>query len=373
MLLTLGLIACLIACGAGQSGGRSSEGGSKSAGLTCGAGRSGSGSGNAPSGPAPAVAGKLLETGETTLDLVNGGRRTSIACAPGDTSYFEYPAFAADGSRIAYVLATTPTAQGQDWGNDLYSAGLDGSNAKLVYRHDAPGALADFLSWTPDDEGLIFGYSRALYDSQGHYTRSINRIDRLDLATGALSTLIENASQPTLAWDGRQMVYVALAQDGQQTLMIANLDGSSTRTLALNNAGFQTIFAPELSPDGQRIVFAAIGGPSAGSVAPVGSRGLGPGQSVLAMLGRLAASRLQPASAQADGTPYQIWVASLDGTNLHVISGLREDVPFTLWSADGKSLLILGSAALYTAGSDATSLKKIDYGVPHGEIAWYQR
>jgi Tol biopolymer transport system component len=355
VLTTAGFLA---GCGRG-SGGNTSSGGAATGGP----------------GPVPSVNGDLVVTGETTLDLISAGRRTIIARAPTVSTYFEYPTFSPDGKMIAYVLATTPTGQGQDWGNDIYTANLDGSNAKLVFKHDRPGALVDSLSWTPDGASIVFAYSRAIYDAQNHYTGSIYRVDRLTIATGATATLINNAMQPSVSWDGKQIVYVDFPQNDFQasSLAIADGDGGQQRKILTDQKGFQGFFAPHLSPDGKKLVFAAVGGPLGLPTSPtpsVGGRAPMSGGALIAADGGLGF--LRPPSAMADGSPYQIWIANLDGSGLRTISNLREDLPFPVWAADGQSILFLGAGGLYTAGSDGTNLKRIGGGVPHGEIAWYQ-
>jgi len=334
-------------------------------------------SGAGPGGSqTPVLAGELLVTGESTLDFVTKGHQAAIAKAPSVSSYFEYPAFSPDGKMIAYVLAVTPTGQGQDWGNDIYTANVDGSNAKLILKHDKPGALLDSLSWTPDAQSIVFAYSRAQYDAQNHYTGSIYRVDRLSLAGGSVSTLINNAMQPSVSWDGKQIVYVDFPQNDFQaaSLVLANVDGSNQQKLLTNQKGFQGFFAPHLSPDGKRVVFSAVGGPlglPTGSATPSLSRSgpivRAPANAVSA-LGRAAALPV----ARADGSPYQVWIANIDGSDLHTISNLREDLPYPLWAADGRSILFLGAGGLYTANADGANLKRIGPGVPHGEIAWYQ-
>jgi Tol biopolymer transport system component len=324
----------------------------------------------------PIVPGALLVTGESTLDYVSKGHQVSIAKVPGVASYFEYPAFSPDGKMIAYVLATTPTGQGQDWGNDVYTANVDGSNPKLVVKHDQPGALIDSLSWTPDGQFLVYAYSRAQYDAQNHYTGSIYRIDRLSLSDGAVTTLITSAIQPSVSWDGKQIVYVDFPQNDFQaaSLAVANIDGSNSQKVLTNQKGFQSFFAPHLSPDGKKVVFAAVGGPlglpSSTPTPSLGGRDT-PAVAVtsaLSKLGQVAA----PAVAEADGSPYQVWVANLDGSDLRTMSNLREDLPYPLWSSDGTWILFLGAGGLYSANADGTNLKRLGPGVPHGEIAWYQ-
>jgi len=324
------------------------------------------------SGPTPVITGKLVVTGESTLDLIVAGKKSLIAKAPSVNAYFEYPVFAPDGKELAYVLALTPTAQGQDWGNDIYTSNLDGTNAKLVFKHDKIGTLVDSLSWTPDGAALVYDYQRSLYDAQNHYTGSIFRVDRLTLATGDTTTLINNAQYASVSPDGKQIVYVDVPQNdfGAQSLALADIDGSHQQRLLGNQKGFQGYFAPHLSPSGTQVAFAAVGGPLE---APTpGARRSGPPSSLAAAL-RLSAEDLFDAPAvQADGSPYQVWIANIDGSGLHTISSLREDLPYPLWQADGKAILFLGAAGLYTANSDGTNFKRIGGGVPHGEIAWFQ-
>ena len=83
-------------------------------------------------------------------------------------------------------------------------------------------------------------------------------------------------------------------------------------------------------------------------------------------------SVLMAATAEADGSPYQVWIANLDGSDLRTISNLREDLPYPIWAANGQSILFLGAGGLYTANADGSNLKRIGAGVPHGEVAWYQ-
>jgi Tol biopolymer transport system component len=326
----------------------------------------------ADDGPSPLLAGRLVETEATSLEEWAGGRRLTIACSPGASSYFEFPAFSPDGRSIAYVLATTPTGQGQDWGNDVYLANVDGSGVRLVLKHDMPGALIDALSWTRDGTGLIAGYNRAVFDSQGRYLNSILRVDRVTIATGASATLLSNASQPSLSWDGKQIVYVTFTSPDlrESALALANSDGSEGRRILPNLVGFQAYFAPHLSPDGKRLVFAAVGGPLSPSPTPHG--GSAPLPAALRRLATFGTAWPRVLPVEADGSPYQVWVVNLDGSDLHPVANLREDLPFPLWSADGRSILFLGAAALYYANADGSDLKRIDHGVAHGEIAWYQ-
>lgn len=372
------VVACLIAACGGKSSGPPAPNDTGASGSAAS-----QSAGKAAAAAAPQVPGKLIVTGESTLDLIVAGKRTAILRAPANNSYFEYPVFSPDGTKIAYVLATTPTAQGQDWGNDIYTANLDGTNAKLVLKHDHTGVLVDALSWTSDGASLIFAYYLTQYDAQGHYTGQITRIERLSLADGSQTTVLNNAFQPSISWDGKQLVYVDYPQNDFQTptLAIANVDGSQPHKILTAQHGFQTFFAPHLSPNGEQVVFAAVGGPIGLSPSPGGS-GSSPtptGGAMPSSPGRVQAlvahleGWLRPPPALADGSPYQVWVANVDGTDLHALGNLREDLPYPLWSADGKTILFLGAGGLYTAVAAGGDPTRIGNGVAHGEIAWYQK
>lgn len=314
---------------------------------------------------APLLPGKLLETGNKTIDLWDHGRRTPIACASNATTFFGHPTFSPDGQTIAYSVSTVPTGQGQDWGDDIYTANADGSASRLILQHDAAGVLIDSLAWSQDGSALIFGYFRAVYDSTGRFTTAIYQVNRLTLAGGTVTTLLKDASQASLSWDGKQIVYVSYPSSDYNisALAIANSDGSGAHTLLSNQAGFQGYFAPHLSPDGKQVVFAAIGGPVGRGPHPY------PAPRTLQSLAR----RFAVPRAEADGSPYEVWVANLDGSNLHPVANLREDLPYPLWSSDGKQILFLGAAALYLANANGSEVKQIDKGVAHGQIDWLQR
>jgi Tol biopolymer transport system component len=347
-LLVVVLVTLASACAPSQVDGNGS------AGTACG-----------PSESAPLLPGKLLVTGNATIELWTRGRRTIIACVNNSPQYFTHPAFAPDGKSIAYVLSNAPTAGGQDWGDDIYTTNADSTGTRLIHRHETPGAQIDSLAWTPDGSGLIVGSFLVQYGEQGQTASTVFTVSRLDLSSGSTSDLIRNAAQAAVSPDGRSLSYVTYPSTDPNIseIAVADIDGRNAHPILTEQAGFQSYFAPHLSPDGKRIVFAAVGGPVSGMAeAPTGIGALGN------QLGNAWA-----APAAADGSPYELWVANLDGSDLHRVANLREDLPYPQWSSDGNQILFLGAAALYLASADGSSIKQIDKGVPHGQIDWYQR
>lgn len=328
---------------------------------------------------APVLPGKLIETGNTSLDLLEHGQRSPIACVRDTPQYFGHPAFSPDGRRLAFVLSTSPTAGQQDWGDNVYVANADGHDVKLVLQRDAAGVVIDSLAWSPDGTALIYGYFRAVYGSNSQVTSLIYQVRRVSLTDGSVTLLLDNASQPSLSWDGRQIIYVTYPSSDLNVtdLAIAGIDGSSPHAILTSQTGFQSYFAPHLSPDGKRLVFAAIGGPVAGAPRHGTAAAQAPSSTstistIAGRVMRLVSRWLQPATAQADGSPYEVWVVNLDGSGLHPVANLREDLPFPVWSADGRQILFLGAAALYLAQADGSGVRQIDRGIAHGQIDWYQ-
>ncbi|MGI8549740.1 MAG: TolB family protein, partial [Dehalococcoidia bacterium] len=198
------------------------------------------------------------------------------------------------------------------------------------------------------------------------------------LADGSRTTLLNNAIQPSLSADGKQIIYVDYPQNDFQTpsLAIANIDGSGPHKLLTDQKGFQGFFAPHLSPDGKCMAFAAVGGPlsaPSSSATPSINEEPPPALQTLQTVGAILRDGIDAPAALADGLIWQVWTACIDGSKLHALGNLREDYPYPLWSADGKSILFLGSGGLYLIGADGTNLKRLGDGVSHGEIAWYQK
>ena len=264
--------------------------------------------------------------------------------------------------------STSPTAGTQDWGDNVYVANADGRDvAGPILQRDAPGVTIHSLAWSPDGTALIYGYFRAVYGSNSQVTSLIFQIRRVGLTDGSVTLLLDNASQPSLSWDGKEIVYITYPSSDLNVtdLAMAGIDGSNPHTILTSQTGFQSYFAPHLSPDGKRLVFAAIGGPVGRAPQERTAATHAPSPTIAGRVMRLVSGWLEPATAQADGSPYEVWVVNLDGSGLHPVANLREDLPFPLWSADGRQILFLGAAALYLAEADGSGVNAIDRGIVH--------
>jgi Tol biopolymer transport system component len=108
-----------------------------------------------------------------------------------------------------------------------------------------------------------------------------------------------------------------------QDLWLSGAEGENGRRL-LGDPDFQALAGPRFSPDGRRIAFVGVGGPTQPPVRRDARRG-----SPLAWLA--------PRVAAAHGIPWNLWVVNVDGSELRRLTNeLEVDLPTTAWSPDGK-------------------------------------
>lgn len=298
------------------------------------------------------------------------GKETRLFSSPPDQFIF-YPTWSPDGTHFAYLLQTQ--FQGNvatDWGTDLYEADANGTNQKLLLKHDHPGVDIESPSWTPDGKAIVFSYNYTAYDQSGKSQGSTLETRRFDLASGAVTTLVKNGAFPELCADGSKLMWVNFPLDGSspEAIMVGGADGSSPRAVVTADVsdtgnGLQDFSNPRFSPDCSRIIFAAVGGDQS-------TRQLGaPSRNPLArLIGALA-----PAPAEAHGPPWDLWGIALDGSGLARLTHVAEDLPFADWSADGRTVLFIGTYGIYQMPATGGGLKKIDQGTVHGQIAWLQK
>jgi Tol biopolymer transport system component len=308
----------------------------------------------------------LLLTRDQSLYLRNmkTGKSCKMLTAPAG-QFVTYPAWSPDGKQFAYIYDAP--FQGNvtaDWGSDLYVADDGGANAHAVLKHQKIGEQFESPTWLPSGQQLIYSYFYTEYDDKGNYKGQTYEGRQLDLASGASTTIGSNLNGTNLCKDGSLLAYMNFDQVNVDSygIWVSSPDGQNARAVVTGTtnptANFQAYFAPILSPDCKRIVFAAVGG-------TLGSRPAGPTSPLARLLDLFA-----PAKAEAHGPPWDLWVVNVDGTGLQRITHLNEDLPYAQWSSDGSYLLFIGTTGLYQVAPDGSNIKRIDDGAVHGQIAW---
>jgi mono/diheme cytochrome c family protein/Tol biopolymer transport system component len=280
---------------------------------------------------------------------------------PAET-YAQDPVISPDGTQVAFVALVQPaaTAKLPIPTSVLYVMNLDGSGLREVWKPQA--GLLGLPTWAPDARSLYVAANgvRAAADSS---SERLLQVMRVDLAGGAARPLLNDALDPTISRDGKQLAYLTLKVDGVMSLALAAPDGSGARTL-IDGSAFQGFYAPRFSPDGTRIVVAAIGGPKTDSqgmpVAP--PSGASP---IDTLLGLQA-----PATADAHGLPWDLWVINTDGSGLRRLTNIYEDLPMAAFAPDGQQIAMMGAGGIYRMDADGGNLRRIDPVGDHGGLDW---
>ncbi|HET9224668.1 MAG TPA: LpqB family beta-propeller domain-containing protein [Roseiflexaceae bacterium] len=277
-------------------------------------------------------------------------------------SFAQNPAISPDGKQVAYVTLIQPSATAElpVPTSALFVINIDGSGARQVWK-PAEGLLG-MPAWAPDGRSLYVAANGV--KSVGSTSGQQLQIVRVDLASGGTQSVLDNTLDPTFSRDGGRMAFLQLGQDGfTMSLLAANADGSGAQVL-IDGKQFQGFFAPRFSPDGKRLVVAAIGGPQTDDrgnpVSP--PSGATPLDRLLALLA--------PATAEAHGLPWDLWAINVDGSGLRRLTQFYEDLPMAVFSPDGKQIAVMGAGGIYLLDADGANLRRIDPVGDHGGLDW---
>ncbi|HEU5330522.1 MAG TPA: copper resistance protein CopC, partial [Thermomicrobiales bacterium] len=238
-------------------------------------------------------------------------------------AYAADPALSPDGTQLAYTLVVvppvTPGVSPELAGSDLYIMAPDGQggHGRMVFKHDQPGVLLAHPVWTPDGQAVIFAYSAPTRDASGRLSGSVHELQRLDVATGARTTVLSDGDMPAFAPVQTAQPFAYVYTDPktfEQAIWVADANGQNAHKVVGFDAGFQTFNQPQFSPDGARLIFSAAGGPGA----PQPTRP--PGGSLPARFARWLLGPLVPQTAAAHGLPADLWSVALDGSDLRQLT-----------------------------------------------------
>jgi Tol biopolymer transport system component len=310
-----------------------------------------------PADATPPGRGLLIarDHGLVLRDVSDGAERVLIPAAQGTA--IAYPRWSPDGRQIAYVVKTFPTVDpAKDWGGDIVVSSSAGDEPRTVYRHRTPGTQVEGIAWSADGAGLYLALIEPVI-ANGRPTPGTLRLDRLDLASGARTTVVEGAAYPDASPDGRSIAYLTYSSGLESGgLWVARPDGSERRRTLTVPGRFAGLRAPRFSPDSSRLAFGAIAAEDA-SLPPV-----------VCPSGR----RLpwQPRTAEAHGPPVDLWTVALDGSGLALLADLDADDPALAWSPDGSAVAAIDTCRLSVVQLTGSDTTRIGPGAYLSQIDW---
>jgi Tol biopolymer transport system component len=298
------------------------------------------------------VAGRIVLPRTRALVQVAAANGTEEQLLPGaPLTTITQASWSPDGGRIAYSLFRFWRPE-RPAGSDLMVVDANGQGGRVVL-----GALDDDTSftepvWSADGAHLVYGTVIRIPGSALGETRQ--QVERVEVATGQRRVLVSDGFSPALSRDGRNLAFVRTTgpSQSQVSLWLAEADGANPRVL-FNDSRFTNLAFPRFAPSGDRLAFAAVGGPVA---VP---RALGHGLPLLA-----------PGVAFAHGEPWDLWEIRTDGSGLRRLTELAEDDPALTWSPDGRWIAFNGGSGLHLLDTSSTGLYRLSAVAGFGGMDW---
>ncbi len=282
-----------------------------------------------PSAPEPITAPIALIHENRVIALTrSGGPPVALTPAPPDALTQE-PTWSPDGQTLAFLwtrFGSDPAQPDKTLVLEQLLCGLDRATGagRLLQRRERATSFWDELAWAADGKALLVTVV-PLTDGL-----AVPDVLRFDLAAHTEQPLLRGARNASLRPDGQQLAFLQVVAQGEAlsaTLVLGDGKGGAAQPAARTTPPFGYMAAPRWSPDGQRLLFTANGGPQS---APSGQR-----PSWLEAL-------LGIGVAEAHSVLADVWIMSANGQDpRRLTTGL--DDPRAAWSPDGQQIVYTGT------------------------------
>jgi Tol biopolymer transport system component len=304
--------------------------------------------------PPPASAtGRLLFTrdgGLWLLRLGEGQQLTQVIARP-RVGMILTARWSPDGSRFVFTQYEVPADRNIPV-SSLVVAAADGSDRRTIVTGDEPGTQLQVPRWSPDGRAIYFLHRRA------GLAESIQRLERVDLATGERTIAAQVYGDFDLSADGRWLAIVQ-APGGKPSLTLIDLQsGNATPAPLLDPGLFDALAAPRFDPTSQTVLFSGLRWADASQ--PAG----------FAQLSSSPIDVLRPAVAQAHGLPMDLYTIPVAGGTPRRLTKLMLDDPVSTWAPDGAQLAVLSAEFLALTPAAEGNLTPILTPGAYGSVDW---
>lgn len=310
---------------------------------------------------APPGSGSLIiaSFGAITDRQIGSGSEVVLYDTGAANSFVLDPAVSPDGASIAFInMPPAEIVDGRfDAGSDLWVMGRDGSNPRLVWAHVDPNQLVRFPRW--EDSDSILAIVQEISTENG-VTRVVYTLQRFDVATGQRSAILEDVLAFDVSPDGQRLVYASLLPQTGEVLAGAAIDGQSTTELVGIDQFLAPFAYPRYSPDGSTIAFASADQTGA----------TGPPVRLIALSRTADGAFAAPESTVTDGLPQDVWTVEAGGGTAVRVADLKEDLPALTWDGSGERIYVLGVEALYEVNLRTGAVVVLAEGAYHAQLTW---
>ncbi len=301
------------------------------------------------------LTGSLIYTqgaaGIKKLDLATG--EISSLLTPPANAWLTSAALSPDGKTIVAAYSPPPSeGQVQLGYTGLYQMPADGSAATnpepLIERAD-PQESYFSPAWSPDGAYVYFAHFIPVRNTSGNTFKYA--VERMAFPDGKPEVVIEDAIWPRLTPDGTKLAYLSFDTESfVNDLYLANTDGTDAVPV-LPPGAFPSVDAHFFSPDGQTIIFSAIGaGPSP----------------ALTWLDRLMGVQV----AEAHNVPSDWWSITLGSDKPVRLTQLYDTGLYGDFSPDGQYVAFLGASGIYLMKPDGRDLTPLIPIEALGTLEW---
>ena len=214
-----------------------------------------------------------------------------------------------------------------DFGAVVAVSAADGTGERIILPQRQPGTRIKGLAWAGDGTALFAGVMEL-------DITATPRIERIELADGSRTVVVERALEPAISPDGQHVAFIAQPDGAEPAgLGIARLDGSNRRILCqcLDRSRHYVRRASHQMAHGSP--WRRCARVPALPAAPV----------------RCPGTRRWPWAvpvAEAHGPALDIWSVPVAGGEPRQLAALGEDDPVPAWSPDGTLLAVAATRGL---------------------------
>lgn len=289
------------------------------------------------------VGGRLLLPSEAGLVLFQlDDREQQVLVRAGSGEMVTAAAWSPDASAVAYSLFHRRPEDSATV-SEIFMADVSGGQIRPLAERQRPGDQLDSPAWSPDGRAVYF----STFSLNGGQT--VQRIERVTVATGERTAILEGGYAPAVSPDGRLLAYLRDSRVGSG-LWVRRLDDGDVRAL-IPEGQYPALAAPRFSPDGRWLAVAIVNGANTANRPP-------------GLLGWLVPT------AYAHGQPWDIWLVDVAGGSARRLTYVNADDPAPAWSPDGDFVAFWGGNGLFLADVRSGRVRQVLDRGSYGPIDW---